>query len=104
MAKKARQTEIGLKGEGVERPSHPAVDAAAEVYEKDRDKRMKQSKAEKASKENLIKEMRKAGQTTYRDDNADPPIVITLSSKDDVKVTRLSAEDEEPEEDDDKAA
>lgn len=52
---------------------------------------------EKEAKDALIAAMRKAGETVYRDDSSTPPLIITLSSTDNVKVTKVGQE-EEPDE------
>lgn len=80
----ARQKEIP----GTERPKHPQVDAAAEAYVKVRDKRIKLSADEKASKQALTDAMRAAKVSVYRDDEAG--LVVTLTEKTDVKVTEVN--------------
>ena len=88
-----RQLEIA----GMERKSVKEIDDAGEEYRKQRNKRMKASKEEKASKVALIAVMRTHKVTVYRDDEADPPFVVTLSSKDDVKLTDAQDDEEEAE-------
>lgn len=78
-----KQLEIA----GTERPSNKTVDAAAENYVEQRDKRMKMSEKEKAAKTALINSMKEAGLTVYRDMSADPPLTVMLEVKDGVKVT-----------------
>lgn len=88
--KKARQTAF----DGMKREVDKEVAAAAEAYVTERDKRMKKSKDESEAKIALIEVMKKKGLDVYRDDEADPPVVITLSNKTNVKVTEV---DDEPE-------
>lgn len=47
MAKKKKQTDLGLKGPGVEKQSIPELDDASEEYVAARDRRMALSKTEK---------------------------------------------------------
>jgi hypothetical protein len=90
---------------GTERPSFPKVDVAAEQYEKARDSRMKKSEAEHDAKLALIEAMKKHKLSVYRDDNATPPIVVTLADGDPkVKVTRADLEIPEGAGDEDEAA
>lgn len=70
---------------------------AAESYVAARDERMEHSKTESEAKEALITVMRKHDLMVYRDDDMNPPLVVTLvPGKDGVKVTK--ADDEEGEE------
>lgn len=87
-----RQAEL----EGMERKAVKEVDDAAEGYCDVRDRRMKLTKKEKAAKDALIVVMKKHNLTVYRDDNANPPVLVTLSSKDDVTV-RAKGDDEQDE-------
>lgn len=89
MSKRAKQGELP----GIERKQIKEVSDAAENYRDARDERIKASVPEKETKEALIKVMRKHELLTYRDDEAD--IVITLVSKDNVKVTQVDDEQEE---------
>lgn len=84
-----RQQEIP----GTERKSIKEVDDAAEVYRTARDARMKKSKIEKEKKVDLVNVMLKHGLSVYRDDNAVPPIIVTVSAKHDVKVTNVDGEE-----------
>lgn len=79
---------------GTERKVSPAVNTAGQNYVAIRDKRMVLTKKEKEAKEALIAAMRKAGETIYRDDSSTPPLIITLSSTDNVKVTKVGQEEE----------
>jgi hypothetical protein len=89
-----RQAEIP----GTERKSIKEVDDAAELYRSSRDARMKKSKIEKEKKIDLVQVMLKHGLSVYRDDNAVPPIVVTVTSKHDVKVTNIEGEEVESDE------
>lgn len=81
---KARQAEIP----GTERKRVEELDHAAEAYVEARDKRMALSEDEHTAKEALIAAMRKSGLSVYRDEEADPPLTVTLTpGKDQVKVT-----------------
>ena len=80
---------------GTERPTVPEVAAAADGYVVERNKRMKLTVKEKASKVALIATMRKHGLTVYRDDDHTPPLLVTLSSKDDVRVEEVGAKDDD---------
>lgn len=86
-----RQTRIP----GTEGDVDPEVHAAGQLYTRKRDTRMDASVEEKASKVALINTMKRKGVTIYKDMEADPPVVIVLSSKDDVKVTPLGDDDPE---------
>lgn len=88
-----KQTQIA----GTERKVAPAVNTAGQNYVAIRDKRMTLTKKEKEAKDALIVEMRKAGETVYRDDTSTPPLIITLSSTDNVKVTKVGFEEENEE-------
>lgn len=89
-----RQQEIP----GTERKSIKEVDDAAEVYRTARDARMKKSKVEKEKKTDLVNVMLKHGLSVYRDDNAVPPIVVTVTERHDVKVTNIEGEEVENDE------
>lgn len=85
-----RQAEIP----GTERKTIQEIDVAAEAYVDARDKRMKLSDKEKVAKEALIGVLKKHNVTVYRDDQASPPLVVTLlPGKDGVQVR--AADDEE---------
>ncbi len=80
---------------GIERKANREINDAAENYVEQRDKRMKLSEYESEAKEALIAVLKKSGISVYRDDDADPPLVITLSTKDNVKVSEVESDDEE---------
>ena len=86
-----RQLEIA----GTERPTIEEVDAAAESYVEQRDKRMHLSEKEKAAKTALIEVMKKHKLSVYRDMSADPPLTVMLEVKDGVKVTEAERAVEE---------
>jgi len=77
---------------GTERPTNAEVDAAAEAYQEQKNKRIKLSKKEKELKGALIGVMKKHNLTSYRDDTASPPLYVTLIAKDDVSVDEVDAE------------
>lgn len=85
MAKRARQIEVP----GTERKVNKEVSEAAETYVEERDKRIALSVKEKAAKTALIEVMKKNNVNVYRDDEADPPFVVTISTTDNVKVTEV---------------
>lgn len=89
-----RQQEIP----GTERKSIKEVDDAAEVYRNARDARMKKSKVEKEKKSDLVNVMLKHGLSVYRDDNAVPPLVVSVDVKHNVKVTNVEGEEVESDE------
>ncbi len=74
---------------GTERPQIKEVALLADGYMNERNKRMRLTKKEKDAKSALIVAMRKHGLTVYRDDDHSPPLLVTLSSKDDVKVEEV---------------
>lgn len=86
-----RQSEIP----GTERPnSIPELDAAAEKFKASSKKRKRAQDAEIADRETVISLMRKNDLAVYEDRDAD--LIVTLSSKDTVRVEDLNeSEDEE---------
>lgn len=83
---------------GTDGPDIPEVNAAAELYQHNKKNRMRWSKKEKEAKVALIGAMRKANLTSYRDNDANPPLYITLNDKSDVTVDELNPEAESDEE------
>lgn len=83
----AKQTQIP----GTERKVQKDIANAGEAYVTERDRRMKLTEKEKAAKDALIAVMRKHEETVYRDD--ENGVIITLTTKDQVKVTEV---DDEP--------
>lgn len=69
------------------------LDDKGEAYCIEMQKRVKQSAKEKAAKQDLIEEMKKHGQTTYRLGDGR---IITLASKDNVRVTEVEDGEETP--------
>lgn len=86
----ARQKELS----GIEKESVKEIEEAAESYVEARDKRMKLTEKEVERKAALIEVMRKHKRTVYRDDNAAPPLLVTLKEGTvSVKVTRVDGVD-----------
>lgn len=84
-----RQQEIP----GTEREVNKEVEAAAEVYVKSRDKRIKASEHEVADKTALIAAMQKAKLSVYKDE--DHGLVITITpGKPNVKVQEANDDEE----------
>lgn len=82
----ARQTRIP----GTDSEKIKEVDDAAEGYVKARDKRMKLTEAETEAREALISVLKKHKLEVYRDDDATPPLLVTLTpGKDKVKVVTV---------------
>lgn len=80
---------------GLEKETIGEVDTAAEAYVKERDKRMTMTEKEVAAKDKLIEVMRKHKLTIYKDDNAEPPLIVTLTDgKPVIKVTRDESDEE----------
>ena len=69
-----RQKELS----GVERETIKEIDDAAEAYVEARDKRMALTKKEVDAKDALIAVMRTHRRKVYKDENASPPLVVTL--------------------------
>lgn len=89
--KRMRQTRIpGTEGE-----VEPEVHAAGSLYTKLRDDHKDLTRELKGAKTALINTMKRLGVEVYKDMEADPPVVIVVSSKDEVKVTELGADDPE---------
>lgn len=83
---------------GTEGPKLKEVNTAAENYAEQRDKRMKMTEKEVEAKEALIAAMQKHKIEIYRDEDVDPPLIVTLiPGKAKVKVTEADAEPEEAE-------
>ncbi len=80
-----RQAEL----KGIERKAIKEINDAAEGYVDARDRRMKLTEKEHESKEALIAVMKKHDTLVYRDDEANPPLIVTLTpGKDNVKVAK----------------
>lgn len=77
---------------GMERKTVKEVDTAAEHYVSARDTRMKHTEKEHDAKEGLIAAMKKHNLLSYRDDDAG--LVVTLVSKDNVKVVEAESDED----------
>lgn len=74
MAKVKKQAEIP----GTERKKVAELDHAAEAYVSARDERMELTEREVEARSALISVMRKHNLTVYRDEDAEPPLIVTL--------------------------
>lgn len=75
---------------GTERQQIQEIDDAAETYQDAKKKRMKLTEKESEAKIALIAVLRKNKVDVYRDDNASPPLLITLKpGKDGVTVSEV---------------
>lgn len=88
MAPKARQKRLP----GMEEKVDKGVANRGALYVTKRDKRMNASKDEKAAKEELIRYMLEKKIDTYRDLEADPPVIIVVSTKHDIHVDEIKPE------------
>lgn len=86
-----RQSRLpGMEGRRIKE-----IEDAADAYVVERDKRMKLTKKEVEAKTKLIEMMKKHDKTIYKDEDADPPYIVTLvTGKEQVKVT-VDESDEE---------
>ncbi len=92
MAKTKKQLQIA----GTEKKAITEVNAAAEAYVEARDERMALTVREVEAREALITVMQKHKLDVYRDDDASPPLLITLiAGEDRVKVSRVAEDDAE---------
>lgn len=79
---------------GLERKVVKEINTAAEAYVSARDKRMQLTEKESEAKQALLDVMKKHKTEIYRDDDVNPPLVITvLPGKDNVKVAEAVAYD-----------
>ena len=85
---KRRQVELP----GLEKPRIAAIERAADEYREARHAQKLAADHAAATKDRLIAQMRRNGQTTYRDDSSDPPVVITLEARDSVKIVEVRPE------------
>ena len=85
---KARQKRLP----GMEDPIDKGLADRGASYVLKRDKRIKASKDEKAAKDELIRYMLEKKIDTYRDLEADPPVIIVLATKHDVHVDEIDPE------------
>jgi hypothetical protein len=95
MPKTKRQLEVP----GTERKKLKEANDAAEAYVDARDTRMRHTEKEVEARDALVAVMEKHHLTVYRDDEADPPLVVTLTpGKAKVKVRRADDDDDDAEE------
>jgi hypothetical protein len=96
----AKQSELAIKGRGVEAVRIAQIDSLAEAYIKERDKRLKLTPREVAAKTKLVDALHKHsgdlrqpdGTLVYRYDE----MVITLTpGKEKLRVKELDEEDED---------
>jgi hypothetical protein len=83
---------------GTELPSFPDVDAAGEKFVAHRRSHAKSGKKLRDLRLELVKEMQKAKVKEYRDDEAQPPLLITLEDDTKVHVKELKHEERKPKE------
>lgn len=93
MAKK--QPELA----GFERPSHPAVDKAAEDYVTARDQRMELTTREKERKKLLINAMRDANLKSYVYVDGEVEREVKIAPKENVTVRKVRVDDDEADDD-----
>jgi hypothetical protein len=74
MAKPKKQLAIA----GTETKGNKEVEAAAEAYVEVRDERMKLTEKEVEARDTLVRVMEKHKLDVYRDENVDPPLLVTL--------------------------
>ena len=79
--------ELGLKGDGVERPSIPALDEAVRDYVKFRDARIAKGVEEKKNKKLVLALMDKAGLGSYKVDD----LVVVKKPKDETESIKVMA-------------
>ncbi len=92
MAKTKKQLQIA----GTEKKSIKEVDLAAESYVEARDERMKLTEKEVEARDSLLAVMQKHKLDLYRDDDASPPLLVTIIEGDaKVKVSRLDDDSDE---------
>src|SRR5258706_11278430 len=77
--------ELGLKGDGVEKPNHPEINRAMKKYVADRDTRVTASGEEVASKKKLMDAMHAYGLKVYQWDD----LVCELKPKDETEALRV---------------
>lgn len=83
---------------GLERQSIKELDVAIETYNEHRNAWVAAREKVQAAKAQLIQVAKEHKVTTYRDETADPPLVLTLTERDDVvKVVEMAPELDEDE-------
>lgn len=81
---------------GTERPRFPKIDAAAETYREARDEAARAKDHETVAKDALIAAMREAGVREYVDEDAVPPLRVTVADgPPKVKVQEVRRREEE---------
>lgn len=75
-----------LKITGTEEFADKELNIAAENYVEQRDKRMRMSEKESDAKQALIDMMKAKNLSIYRDNDTDPPLLVTLTINENVKV------------------
>jgi hypothetical protein len=82
---------------GMERESIKELDAAIETYNEHRNEWVAAREKVQASKAVLVQLAKTHNVTVYRDETADPPLVLTLTERDaTVKVTEMAASSTRP--------
>jgi len=97
-AAKPKKGAAQLKIPGTERKRIKEIDEAAEAYRVERNKRQEQSKVEKAKKQELMKVAREHGAKLYvyeAEDGEEFAVEYTADTKENVKVTKVAAPDED---------
>lgn len=74
---------------GTEDKTPTAVKAAGEAYVTEAAKQSKQQRKTKEAKEVLIAAMEKHEVESFRDDEANPPVIVSLTERQGIKVTKL---------------
>lgn len=93
MAKVKKQTSIP----GTEPKSIKEVDVAAEQYVEERDARMRLTEKEVEARDALVRVMQKHKLSIYRDESAEPPLLVTLTEGEaKVKVQKVKDGEDEP--------
>lgn len=89
---------------GTERKVNKTVAAAGQAYVHEAALQARQQGKTKAAKELLIAAMQKHGEETFRDDESNPPVIVSLTERRGIKVTKLKKQDGEEGEDSDTEA
>lgn len=92
----AAKTKKQLQIAGTETKAIKEVDSAAEAFVEARDERMALTEREVEAREALIAVMNKHKLDVYLDDDATPPLLVTLiQGEDKVKISKVSEGDED---------
>lgn len=89
---------------GTEQKIHAAVRAAGDAYVDEAAKSARAKKKSDESKAVLLAAMEKHDVETFRDDEADPPVIITRTERHGIKVTKLKKQRDEDDGADDSEA